>query len=130
MDSIPSALKPPIGAPNIVEPNIVELGRNTRFTSERMKAMWEDRRAKLNPPPPIAEPITPFAREQRDAIRRQLTRLDGLMSDTTDPRDLDRLAAAWAKLAEQERILDGRPLPGSRRPVEVKPKQSFPGPLE
>jgi hypothetical protein len=59
-----------------------------------------------------------------------MTRLDGLMSTATDPRDLDRLAAAWSKLAEQERILDGRPLPGSRRPTDTKPKQSFPGPVE
>lgn len=44
------------------------------------------------------------------AIERELS------SDKPDAQRVDRLAAAWAKLAEQERILDGRPLPGSRRP--------------
>lgn len=33
-----------------------------------------------------------------------------------DGQRLDRLAAALERLAEIERVLDGRPLPGSRRP--------------
>jgi len=59
--------------------------------------------------------------QQRDVIRARLDKISGLMETETDPRNLDRLAAAWSKLAEQERILDGRPLPGSRRPRETKP---------
>lgn len=33
-----------------------------------------------------------------------------------DAAKLDRLAAAQSRLAEQERVLDGRPMPGSLRP--------------
>jgi hypothetical protein len=49
-------------------------------------------------------------------VREQLNRLDSIMAKETDPQRLDRLASAQSKLSEQERILDGRPLPGQRRP--------------
>lgn len=47
--------------------------------------------------------------------------LDAMVLEETDPQKLDRIASAQAKLAEQERILDGRPLPGSRRPGSERP---------
>ena len=37
-----------------------------------------------------------------------------------NPQAIDRLASAIAKLGEQERILSGRPLPGSQRPRAIK----------
>jgi hypothetical protein len=49
-------------------------------------------------------------------VREQLDRLDKLILAEKDPQRIDRLASAQARLAEQERILDGRPLPGSHRP--------------
>lgn len=54
-------------------------------------------------------------------VRKQLDRLDDMMFKEKDPQKLDRLASAQARLSEQERILDGRPLPGSRRPRPEKP---------
>jgi len=50
-------------------------------------------------------------------VREQLNHLDSMMFKETGPSKLDRLASAQAKGAEQERILDGRPLPGSRKPL-------------
>jgi hypothetical protein len=47
----------------------------------------------------------------------QLNRLDSMMAKEMDPQRLDRLASAQSKLSEQERILAGRPLPGSRKPL-------------
>ncbi len=38
---------------------------------------------------------------------------------------LDKLASAQARLAEQERLLAGRPLPGSRRPERERPKRQW-----
>jgi hypothetical protein len=38
------------------------------------------------------------------------------MMAETDAQQLNWLATAQARLSEQERILSGRPLPGSRRP--------------
>ena len=49
-------------------------------------------------------------------VRRQLDRLDEMMMTEKDAQKLDRLASAQLKVSEQERIADGRPLPGSRRP--------------
>jgi hypothetical protein len=40
-----------------------------------------------------------------------------MMMSEDDPQRLDRLASAQMRLAEQERILAGRPLPGSRKPA-------------
>ena len=54
-------------------------------------------------------------------VREQLNRIDSMMSKETDPQKLDRLALAQARVAEQERILDGRPLPGSRKPSPERP---------
>jgi hypothetical protein len=49
-------------------------------------------------------------------VRAMLDKLDSMLSEETDPQKIDRLASAQMRLAEQERILDNRPLPGSRRP--------------
>src|SRR5215471_2814104 len=53
------------------------------------------------------------------ARARAFNRLDSMMSKETDPSKLDRLASAQAKVAEQGRILAGRPFPRSRKPSGV-----------
>jgi hypothetical protein len=37
-----------------------------------------------------------------------------------NPQAIDRIASASARISEQERILSGRPLPGSQRPRLAK----------
>lgn len=59
-------------------------------------------------------------------VRMQLDNLDRLILAERDPVKLDRFASAQARLAEQERILAGRPLPGSYRPNQRKAKQTRP----
>lgn len=59
-----------------------------------------------------------------------LDRLDALLDRERDPQALDRLASAYAKLADQERILSGRPLPGSRRPKPEREPKAQPTVLE
>jgi hypothetical protein len=76
-----------------------------------------------------------YVNERLARVRLQLDRLDKMMMSEKDPQKLDRLASAQARLAEQERILNGRPLPGSRRPAaDAPPKrsypESFPGPID
>lgn len=64
-----------------------------------------------------AAPSPPdYATLRKSCVRAQLARLDAMLLTETDPQRLDRLAAAQQRLSEQERILDGRPLPGQRRP--------------
>jgi hypothetical protein len=57
-----------------------------------------------------------FVTKRLARVRKQLDRIDGLIEKETDPMKLDRLASAQARIAEQERLLAGRPLPGSRKP--------------
>jgi hypothetical protein len=59
-------------------------------------------------------------------VRKQLDRIDEMMMAEVDPSKLDRLASAQARLSEQERILVGRPLPGSLKPINTKPSKQSP----
>lgn len=68
-------------------------------------------------------------------VRDQMSLLADMMKKEKDPARLDRLAAAFGKLAEVERQLAGRPLPGSLRPTNrpaaggmiEQPQSSTPG---
>lgn len=61
--------------------------------------------------------------------------LDGQLKrivDEDDPNKIDRLASAISKLAELDRQLSGRPLPGTLKPTSKPPKRntsSFPEPI-
>lgn len=63
-----------------------------------------------------ALPTDAYVAERLARVRRQLDRIDELMLTEAAPPALDRLAAAQARVSEQERILAGRPLPGAHRP--------------
>ena len=59
-----------------------------------------------------------FRLERLSRVRAQLTRLDKMLNEEFDPQKLDRLASAIARLSEQERLLTGRPMPGSLKPLQ------------
>jgi len=67
-----------------------------------------------------ANAATEYVDKRRARVRLQLERIDDMMMKETDPQRLDRLASAQNRLSEQERILDGRPLPGSNRPAAAR----------
>lgn len=96
------------------------IGANVRW--ERYRA----RKAALGSVSPMSGAPRPGASTDRFLavrlahVRALLDRLDELMMRSKEPAELRDLANATAKLQEQERILDGRPLPGSRRPREQK----------
>jgi hypothetical protein len=65
-------------------------------------------------------------------VRVQLDLVDKRIAEqasktTVDGQLLNWLCAAQERLAEQERVLDNRPLPGSRRPKEPKANNRQPG---
>ena len=78
-------------------------------------------------PEPLAQqpPLQPddFCAKRIKRVRRQLAMLDRLIDAEQDPQRLDRLACAQYRLSEMERILSGRPLPGSQRPRQAKVNQ-------
>jgi hypothetical protein len=64
-------------------------------------------------------------RVQLDLVDRRIT--EQAKAKTLDGQVLNWLCAAQERLAEQERILAGHPLPGSRHPKEPKPNHQEPG---
>jgi hypothetical protein len=90
--------------------------RNAQAAIERMERLTA-----------IAQDIAPAAPEyvakRLDRVRAQLSKIDTMLEEEIDPAKLDRLAACQARLAEQERLLAGRPLPGSNRPAKASRRQ-------
>jgi hypothetical protein len=56
-------------------------------------------------------------------IRAHIARLDERLAAATEPLDCERLMRALSLASELERVLDGRPLPGSRRPGKERSTQ-------
>jgi len=96
-------------------------GRIARAANKAAKCK-ADLTLSAQPIPPVSIPdnyIKPELSHQETRlirVRSQLDMIDSLIAKERLPQNLDRLAAASAKLAEQERVLSDRPLPGSRRP--------------
>lgn len=61
-------------------------------------------------------PQADYTTKRLARVRLQLDRLDNMLLTERDPQRLDRIASAQARISEQERILSGRPMPGSLRP--------------
>ena len=68
-------------------------------------------------PKPVAEVLDDFTVRKLVRIRDQINRVEGLLDEATEPQAVDRFANALTRLYDLERILAGRPLPGSRRPA-------------
>lgn len=70
-------------------------------------------------------PTKGYLGERLLRVRKQIASLERRIEDLLegDPSEnasaIDRLCAAKAKLSEEERILAGRPLPGSHRPRQT-----------
>lgn len=79
----------------------------------------------LPPDDDYAAQILARTRKQLDLVAQSI--LDELAQRKPDSRRLRDLSDAQRHLAEQERILAGRPLPGSRRPKDHEPHSSQPG---
>lgn len=78
-------------------------------------------------------PLEPdrFVASQLTRTRAQIEQLNEQFESSTDPKELKALADALARLCEIERVLDGRPLPGSRKPSNrpARTPQSLPDPV-
>ena len=65
-----------------------------------------------------------YAEKTKLRVRGMLERACELFDHERDANKIDRLASAVAKLAELDRQLSGRPLPGTLRPV-VKAREKW-----
>lgn len=89
----------------------------------RLRARWMERQQDEDKDPPKANGAPAEGATGQDYVsgelahvREHLAKLDELIRLETDPNKLDRLSSAYTRFREEERKLDGRPLPGSRRP--------------
>jgi len=118
---------------------------SARFTSANAKEMaaksaetrrkLREERAKAAQvpelPPLPSEALPGYLNERLVRVRAQLDRLDAMLLHAVDAQEIERLARAAGVLAEQERLLDGRPLPGSRKPgKEPGPQRRNVEPIE
>lgn len=117
--------------------NAVEMGKR----SAAARAAKAQRRLSAASEP-LAAPlptVDDYTKLRLSCVRGQLAQVDRAIlleagKDHPDGQRLNWLAAAQERLAEQERILAGRPLPGSRRPAPESrtraPAASLPDPIE
>lgn len=109
---------------------------NAREMAARSHAARKKRTIERDAAQNLAEPVSQtiadqpkpdeFIARRLARVRKQLRRIDDLLDTETDPAKLDKLASASSRLAEQERVLSDRPLPGSRRPPTPKDRQLVP----
>jgi hypothetical protein len=100
--------------------NAAEMARRSNAIQRERRS--EPRSVALSPGPAIGD-RDPYVAARLMRVREQLNRFDSMMAKETDPQRLDRLASAQSRLSEQERILAGRPLPGSKRPLAEAPRR-------
>lgn len=70
---------------------------------------------------PATQPKEPIRRRGRRRDRTQALKIQAILTDTicnpkTEPASRASCAAAWARVQEARRILEGKPLPGQLRP--------------
>ena len=98
--------------------NAKELGDKGREARKRNKLARD-----AMPQPAIEVPVD-YAEKTKLRVRGMLERACELFDHERDANKIDRLASAVAKLAELDRQLSGRPLPGTLRPA-VKAREKW-----
>ena len=98
---------------------------NAREMAARSHEARRERSLMAENDPATSANLPDYVAQRLVRVRKQLDRLDRLIMTVEDPQKLDRLASAQARLSEQERILDGRPLPGSLKPKPPKPPPRY-----
>ena len=84
------------------------------------------------PPPPApvslpTEQADTFTTRKLARVREQIDSVEALLDKAVEPQAVDRFANALTRLYDLERILAGRPLPGSRRPKDHEPRREQAG---
>jgi hypothetical protein len=128
-DELPDGLQTP---PHLIEAS--ERLKPFQFTADNAREMAlrsaESRRAAAASPEAVlragqarvsAETADRYVAKRIVQVRRQIEGLNERLEAAVDPKDIKALCDAISKLAELERVLAGRPLPGQRRPGKDAP---------
>lgn len=109
----------------ISKENAKEMSRKAVEARQRMRQEQSEPET-----PPIGVQTTStvdrYATEEVIYARAEIKRLQELAAKLTEPADIERMARAINQWGERERILAGRPLPGSHRPAASRSRQSGP----
>jgi hypothetical protein len=79
---------------------------------------------------PLADPADNFVSRKLARVRGQMDVIEKLLDKATEPQAVDRFCNALTRLYDVERILAGRPLPGSRRPKDERTRGASAGWIE
>jgi len=101
--------------------NAKEMAAKSHLARRQRHSAWADAEDSPQFPATTAQHGDDYAGRRLARVRMQLDRVDDMMMKESDPQRMDRLASAQARLSEQERVLAGRPLPGSHRPAKERP---------
>lgn len=108
-------------APLITKETAREYAARSQESRRRNKLRREaEQKARLNEAPSAlneSQQDVTSAIDQLKRTRAQLVKLHQRLDKEEDANKIDRLCSAIAKLSELERVLSGRPLPGSHRPL-------------
>lgn len=123
--STPIALQilPKGKAAKFTSENAREMARRSAIARAEKKAQREKEVAEAAPLPLACDD---FVKSQLASVRAQIQRLNAKLLKMHDSQKLNWLASAVSKLAEQERILSGRPLPGQLKPKAPKRDSALP----
>jgi len=106
---------------------------NARKANEKR---WKRKQEQEAPPENPVTISANYVQTELARTRAQIERLNGRLDKAIakgDAKDLKFIADSVAKLREVERVLDGRPLPGSNKPSSPPRKSSnssLPSPLD
>lgn len=106
--------------PLITRENAVEFAHRSAESRRRNRAARIEQAARerqaLEDLARITVPNDEYVQKRLARVRAQLDKIDAQLLNEHDPQRVERLAAASSRLAEQERVLAGRPAPGAYRP--------------
>jgi hypothetical protein len=77
-----------------------------------------------------ALPVDDFTVRKLARVRGQIDQVEKLLDKADEPQAVDRFCNALTRLYDVERILAGRPLPGSRRPKDERGPRASAGWIE
>lgn len=104
----------------------VEMGRKSgearRARAVQLKILRQGRERERAKPKPVLSEAEAYRVKRLKIVRAQIQHVDQLLEGSIDAQQISQLATASAKLAEQERLLAGRPTPGASKPAQIRPE--------
>jgi hypothetical protein len=106
--------------------NAVQMSRKSHEQRRINQAMRENALTRPTLISPDSGEPDPYVSVELTRARAHISRINSMLDKEQDAQQLERLARALNVLSERERVLAGRPLPGSRKPAPERSKPKAP----